>query len=1564
MEDEYVRMTVPELKELAKERGLHVKKGLKKEELIKLLCTSESEPASASRSSSPGPDSGPPSRSSSPEAARRSLSEREQQRLHEREMKRMELEEKRLEQEAQREKEQIELKRLELEAQRQREKEQIELKRMELEERRLEREARLEAQKLEAQLHLQTIGGNANPPQASGEQPKLDVSAFARYREGDDPAVFLSNFERQAQRCKVPEEKIMMYLSALVEGDMAVVLNSLPSDAADDYNAFKAAVSKRFQLGPEYFRKKFRNTRPQPGKSLTDFGVLLEDTYIKWLAEAKADTAEKSRQLLVLEQFYYCCPTEVKTLVRDRDPKNVHEAAEIADRLLLNREKPPYSGKEQKGFQRGGKGGPGQKGERGPPPAERKAAPDSNKPPNSEKRGCYNCGEQGHIKPNCPKLSTRPRPVRRATAVSSEGEGRSPSEESVCCYRITNSEEVMAPHRTMITVKGRTLVGELDTGASVTLISSNLVSPADIIPGKTLTIHGVGSAPQKVPVFCAPIVWNDCATYLEMGVLEGAPAPILVGRDLIEQEAQLRRWEQIQEPKPRTVHAVTRLQSRKAKEGGLGNPREKVTPLATGEGTPADGDCTLVPEGTGNPEGGLSDSSGEACIPSVAEGGDTSREETQEVPVGECALPADCLAGQEEFKQEVWEDPSLEGLRQMAQEQETEFTPDKREQVVWDKGLLYRLWVPKNHAETREPQRQLIVPQKYRQQLLALAHDLPCAGHMGRERTRQRLQVNFFWPRIAQNVTDYCKSCETCQRTGKSGDKRRAPLQPLPIIDQPFHRVAVDIVGPLKHRTRRGKKYILTLVDYATRYPEAVALTSIEAPVVADALIKVFCQLGFPSEILTDRGGNFMAEVMECLWDCCGVQHLKTTAYHPQTNGLVERFNGTLKGMLKAYVDSNPNDWDEKLPHLLFAYREVPQESTGFSPFELMFGRRVRGPLDLVREEWEGKIASTKTSVVECVLDFRQKLTDMMKVARDSLGQAQEKQRSWYDEKARLRTFERGENVMVFLPLKTDKLQAAWEGPHAVLDRLDDVTYVVGIKGRKPKTIHVNMLKPYYDRKEMVFWVPSIEGTPEDPEEPVMYGDWDGEAGIEELRLPDHLPSQDKDQLLAALKDFETVFSNKPGRTDLAVHSIETGSHRPIYSRHYPVNEKVRQEIEREIAEMEELGVIRPSTSPWASPVVLVRKQDGTIRFCVDYRKLNAITTPDAYPMPRMDTLLDRLGPAKVISTLDLSKGFWQMALDPDAIAKSAFTTPTGLYEFTVLPFGLRNSPASFQRLINNLLQGCEQFAMAYIDDIAIFSPDFESHLTHLTTVLGKIKQAGLTVKAKKCQWALSEVVYLGHRVGGGHIAPLWDKIEAIKDWPPPQTKKQVRAFLGLAGYYRRLVPGFGATAAPLHELTKKGSPDPVVWKQGCQEAFDTLKAALVKQPILKAPLQDKPFYVATDASDVGLGAVLLQEHQETRHPVVYLSRKLIPRERNLSSIEKECLAIVWALNKLKPYLWGQQFTVLSDHAPLQWLQTMHNTNAKLQRWSWQLQEFNFTVQHIKGSQNVIADALSRKDSG
>ncbi|CAM4717004.1 unnamed protein product [Lepidochelys kempii] len=242
------------------------------------------------------------------------------------------------------------------------------------------------------------------------------------------------------------------------------------------------------------------------------------------------------------------------------------------------------------------------------------------------------------------------------------------------------------------------------------------------------------------------------------------------------------------------------------------------------------------------------------------------------------------------------------------------------------------------------------------------------------------------------------------------------------------------------------------------------------------------------------------------------------------------------------------------------------------------------------------------------------------------------------------------------------------------------------------------------------------------------------------------------------------------------------------------------------------------------------------------------------------------------------------------------------------------------------------------------------------------LREFGLTVKAEKCKVGMAEVSYLGHRVGSGRLKPEPDKVEVIRDWPAPHTKKQVQAFIGMAGYYRRFVPHFSAIATPITELCKKGKPDKVVWTEQCQEAFRALKEALVSGPVLANPDFDKPFVVFTDASDTGLGAVLMQEDEKgERHPIVYLSKKLLPREQHYAAIEKECLAMVWALKKLEPYLFGRHFTVYTDHSPLTWLHQMKGANAKLLRWSLLLQDYDMDVVHVKGSANLIADALSRR---
>ncbi|CAM5122776.1 unnamed protein product [Natator depressus] len=277
-------------------------------------------------------------------------------------------------------------------------------------------------------------------------------------------------------------------------------------------------------------------------------------------------------------------------------------------------------------------------------------------------------------------------------------------------------------------------------------------------------------------------------------------------------------------------------------------------------------------------------------------------------------------------------------------------------------------------------------------------------------------------------------------------------------------------------------------------------------------------------------------------------------------------------------------------------------------------------------------------------------------------------------------------------------------------------------------------------------------------------------------------------------------------------------------------------------------------------------------------------------------------------------------------------------------------------------LVGLGEYAVAYLDDVALFSDSWAEHLEHLQKVLERIREAGLTVKAKKCQIGLNRVTYLGHQVGQGTISPLQAKVDAIQKWAVPQSKKQVQSFLGLAGYYRRFVPQYSQIAAPLTDLTKKKQPNAVQWTEKCQKAFNQLKATLMSDPVLRAPDFDKPFLVTTDVSERGVGAVLMQKGPDQEfHPVVFLSKKLSERESNWSVSEKECYAIVYALEKLRPYVWGRRFHLQTDHAALQWLHTAMGNNKKLIRWSLALQDFDFDIQHISGASNKVADALSRE---
>ncbi|KAL0199496.1 hypothetical protein M9458_008036, partial [Cirrhinus mrigala] len=541
------------------------------------------------------------------------------------------------------------------------------------------------------------------------------------------------------------------------------------------------------------------------------------------------------------------------------------------------------------------------------------------------------------------------------------------------------------------------------------------------------------------------------------------------------------------------------------------------------------------------------------------------------------------------------------------------------------------------------------------------------AGHLGAANTTQRIRDRFHWPGLEAEVKRFCQACPTCQATAPRTPPP-SPLIPLTIIEVPFERIGMDIVGPLP-KSARGHEHILGIVDYATRYPEAVPLRKATAKNIAQELFLLASRVGIPTEILTDQGTPFMSRLMADLCRLLRVKQLRTTVYHPQTDGLVERFNQTLKQMLRRVVAEDKRDWDLMIPYVLFGIREVPQASTGVTPFKLLFGRQPRGLLDVAREAWQQHPAPHHT-VIEHVCQMRERIDRVMPPNRCSNG--------------------------------------------------------------------------------------SITGQP----------------------------------------------SSQPGQTNVVQHNIRTPPGVIVRQRPY-------RAIEEEVQQM-------------LNPIVMVPKPDGTLRFCIDFRRLNEVSEFDGYPMPRVDELLDRLGSARYITTLDLTKGYWQVLLSETAKPKNCVLYPQW-------PLAIPDPPLRPPRGPRDVPEDDgHRLAAAYLDDVVVHSEAWEEHLDRLRRVLSELRRAGLNDNPRKCHLAFSEAKYLGFQVGRGLIRPQEKKVEAIHNAPRPQMKTQK----GAAG---------------------EGMLD------DHNGAFIRIKTALTSSPVLRAPDFSCPFLLQTDASDTGLGAVLSQ---------------------------------------------------------------------------------------------------------
>lgn len=471
---------------------------------------------------------------------------------------------------------------------------------------------------------------------------------------------------------------------------------------------------------------------------------------------------------------------------------------------------------------------------------------------------------------------------------------------------------------------------------------------------------------------------------------------------------------------------------------------------------------------------------------------------------------------------------------------------------------------------------------------------------------------------------------------------------------------------------------------------------------------------------------------------------------------------------------------------------------------------------------------------------------------------------------------------------------------------------------------------------------------------------------LKQLRL-EHLNEEESELIQELCLNFSDIFyleGDHLSFTNEIKHTIDTNNAKPVFTKSYRYPQVHKEEVKTQVSKMLEQGIIRPSSSPWSSPVwVVPKKLDASgkqkWRVVVDYRKLNELTVDDKYPLPNISDLLDQLGKCQYFTTLDLASGFHQIEIDTKDIQKTAFTVENGHFEFVRMPFGLKNAPSTFQRVMDNILVGIQnERCLVYMDDIIVYSPTIQEHLSRLSEVFKRLRSANLKIQPDKCEFLRKEVAYLGHLITQEGVKPNPSKVECILNFPQPRNAKDIKSFLGLAGYYRRFIPNFAKTSKPLTKLLQKDIT--FNFDSECVKSFNELKQALTTTPVLIYPNFDEQFLLTTDASAFAIGAVLSQGPIGKDLPIAYASRTLCNAESKYSTIERELLAIVWSVKHFRPYLYGRKFKLITDHRPLTWLFSIKDPGSRLARWRLKLEEYDYEIIYKPGKVNKNADALSR----
>ncbi|XP_068249716.1 uncharacterized protein [Palaemon carinicauda] len=1178
------------------------------------------------------------------------------------------------------------------------------------------------------------------------------VPTFSDY----DPEDYFKTFEETALHLDWPRDQWVWLLRPKLTGKAAKVCRHLENTT--DYQNVKQAILDAFSISVEGYRQTFRNKTKFTTQTYVEFASEKLREFRKWVKSAAVNTFAELENLVVLEEFKRKLPLNIMMYLEDREEKELLKAASLADTYSLIHKFSNSKRTDQnvKPF----------------PAKNSETLTDMAKASNVR---CSYCKKDGHTIKNCPDPKCKTSlPFRNPFNPFLNFKGKTDgqikpvshihSEKPVNLFDDFTFDGTVALNSDGDKYKVRIL---RDTGASQSLLLRNALPNIEAnVTNEHVLVKDLSQI-SKVPL---------ANVHLDCPIKKGN---VLVGiRD-------------IEFP----VKGVTLLLANDL-AGRLVVPNVIVMEKPVGVNIEPDPDCSVNP----------------SCV--VTRSQKSSSDESKVTSVN---FEARNVMSRDNLIKDQKHDHTLSKLHDQAVSR-SEIS--KSPCFYFESDLLMRFYrSPKRSSEdTWSEKRQIVLPLSVRNSVMEIAHDA-YGGHLGIHKTYCKILNSFYWPNMKKDVAEFVRTCHVCQISGKPNQViPKAPLQPILVPDEPFSKIIIDNVGPLP-KTKKGNQYLLTLICPTTRYPIAIPLRNISAKNIANSLLKVFTNFGIPKEIQSDRGSNFTSDLFAQVLKELNIKQTLSAAYHPESQGALERWHQTFKSMLRKFCVESQLEWDEGIDFLLFAIREVPHESLGFSPYEMLFGRSVRGPLSVIKEEWLNTPSESSQTIQQYMNKLKSTLMQVRKIAGEKLRGQQILMKRNYDKACKVRKFKPNDLVLAYLPVPGSPLKAKFCGPYPIIKNVNNNTYIIKTPDRRKLTqiIHVNLLKAYHSRETgngssetVVNLNFKVETPGEDNSLEDLIASSMPQTNTEVLNNLDlflnHLSPWQSQDLKNVISSHSTLFNDFPRKSDLPLHDIElVPGTAPIRQQSYRVGPEKKSKMKEEVEYLLRHGLARPSKSPWASPCILVPKEDGSYRFCTDYRKINNVTIKDSYPLPLIDDLIDSVGQAKFVTKIDLLKGYYQVGLTEKAKLISAFITPFGLFQYEVMPFGLTNAPSTFQRLVNFIIQDLE------------------------------------------------------------------------------------------------------------------------------------------------------------DASDAGAGGVLLQESDGILHPVSYTSTKFKHHQKSYSTIEKEALSLVLALQKYECYLLGAaEVLVFTDHNPLTFLDKMKSHNQRLLRWSIYLQKFPLQIRHIKGTENIMADALSR----